>query len=159
MGGPKIRENTRKYGVDLVYDQYRTLVRFMALENYPEWTCRQCAQAHAGKIRPHNSSTFHMNICDVCNEWTAVTEPRDFCYPKFTIKRDKHKIFSELMSAMNESVKCQDYNLATHITYYMDEIIHELIEDGEQSDGTAFLSYRDKRREIRERSSAAQRAM
>lgn len=32
-----------------------------------------------------STSTFHKGKCDVCNEETSVTEPRDFFYPDFEL--------------------------------------------------------------------------
>ena len=53
-------------------------------ENYPPWTCSDCAYAAGGHWPDGHVGTFHHNICPVCGEEKAVSEPRDFRYPKFT---------------------------------------------------------------------------
>ena len=41
------------------------------------------------KTRPHvlshQMSTYHLGICDVCDSVVAVTEPRDFFSPDFSL--------------------------------------------------------------------------
>lgn len=51
-------------------------------KNYPKWTCKECAEKAGGKLRG-TATTWHYDICGVCGEEKAVTEPRDFGYPKF----------------------------------------------------------------------------
>lgn len=56
------------------------------LKPYPTWVCRDCAFRAIVKqgIHPLTAvSTFHEDTCDVCGKVTAVTEPRDYCYPNF----------------------------------------------------------------------------
>lgn len=49
---------------------------------YPHWVCRHCGLAASeGKCRL--VSCMHLGICEVCGKKTAVTEARDFYYPKF----------------------------------------------------------------------------
>ena len=43
---------------------------------YPGWICHECGMKH-GRTRP-TRATWHHGICGVCNEFSAVTEPRDF---------------------------------------------------------------------------------
>jgi hypothetical protein len=49
----------------------------------------------AGGRRP-GIACFHMNICGVCNEWTTVTQPRDYGYPAVSSKHDHPKILSNM---------------------------------------------------------------
>ena len=45
--------------------------------------CNRCA-TDAGGVCNH-PATWHVGKCDVCGNETAVTEPRDFGYPKFSL--------------------------------------------------------------------------
>lgn len=58
---------------------------------YPQWVCEDCGKKAAKKsyIKQMFVSTWHMDKCDVCGEEKAVTEPRDFGYPKFNDKGDE----------------------------------------------------------------------
>ena len=40
------------------------------------WICEDCAKKYSN--RQFRYSTWHGDICDVCGERKAVTEPRDF---------------------------------------------------------------------------------
>jgi len=51
--------------------------------NYPPWTCSDCAYKAGGKWKDKHIATFHQNICPVCGELKSVTEPRDYGYPKY----------------------------------------------------------------------------
>ena len=51
--------------------------------NYPPWTCSECAHEAGGKWPDGHVGTFHNNICPVCGEEKAVTEPRDYGHPNF----------------------------------------------------------------------------
>lgn len=42
-----------------------------------KWICAQCAKENKGKIMD-KISCYHEGICDLCWNWTSVTEPRDF---------------------------------------------------------------------------------
>ena len=48
----------------------------------PHWVCSDCG-LKASKGRQHSISTWHTGVCEVCGEKKAVTESRDFYYPKF----------------------------------------------------------------------------
>lgn len=52
---------------------------------YPEWVCRECGLSASGKKADGALlvSTFHQGKCDVCGKIIAVTEPRNYGYPKF----------------------------------------------------------------------------
>jgi hypothetical protein len=52
------------------------------MKKYPSWVCRDCGMK-ASKGKSFQVSTYHFDKCDVCGEELAVTEPRDFYYPKF----------------------------------------------------------------------------
>lgn len=54
------------------------------MTKYPDWICTACAEKHGGKL-PKHASTWHIGECDVCKKETAVTQPRDFGYPKVTV--------------------------------------------------------------------------
>lgn len=53
------------------------------LKPYPVWVCDKCALDASEGEKPISLSTYHAGICDVCTKNKAVTEPRDFGYPKF----------------------------------------------------------------------------
>lgn len=57
------------------------------LKPYPTWVCNECgipASLKQGISLPvSNCPTFHIGKCDVCGVKAAVTEPRDYGYPKF----------------------------------------------------------------------------
>lgn len=49
---------------------------------YPQWVCSDCGDKY-GRGMPHGHlSCWHEDICGVCGEKKAVTEPRDFGYLK-----------------------------------------------------------------------------
>lgn len=50
------------------------------LKPYPYRVCHDCG-AKYGKA--WTMSTWHSNVCQVCGETKAVTEPRDYGYPAF----------------------------------------------------------------------------
>lgn len=52
------------------------------LRKYPHWVCSPCG-VDASKGRQFLVSTFHVGKCEVCLKTLAVTEARDFYYPKF----------------------------------------------------------------------------
>ena len=66
--------------------------------DYPLWVCHDCALASNPQVR-RSISCWHDDICDVCNRWLQVTQPRDYGNPKLTCKRDKGKIRLELCKA------------------------------------------------------------
>lgn len=55
-------------------------------EWYPTWTCEECALKYGGRIIPNHVATYHDDICDICEKYIQVTEPRDYCYPKYPKK-------------------------------------------------------------------------
>lgn len=52
-----------------------------AKKPYPMWVCNECA-IKAGGVTSR-CSTYHSEKCDVCRKVKAVTQPRDFGYPRF----------------------------------------------------------------------------
>lgn len=52
-------------------------------DNYPEWTCSECAEKAGGRFPENTVSAWHIGECQVCNEQQAVTQPRAFRYPIF----------------------------------------------------------------------------
>jgi hypothetical protein len=54
------------------------------LKSYPVWVCRLCAsKGSSNRGKWSLVATYHADQCGVCGEMKAVTEPRDFGYPKF----------------------------------------------------------------------------
>lgn len=47
--------------------------------NQPEWVCNDCGHKH-GRGPIFVVSTYHTDVCGVCNKTLPVTEPRDFGY-------------------------------------------------------------------------------
>jgi len=70
-------------------------------ERYPSWVCRECAASYGGRCKRGAVATFHPDICDVCNKWKVVTEPRDYGHPDLPYRFDKEKILQELRKARN----------------------------------------------------------
>ena len=56
--------------------------------DYPAWVCSSCAEKAGGKWPKGHVATFHSGICHVCGELVAVTEPRDWCYPKLKVNHE-----------------------------------------------------------------------
>lgn len=52
-------------------------------EGYPQWTCKECALKHGGRYPDGHISCWHLDTCPVCGIHKEVTQPRDYCYPKF----------------------------------------------------------------------------
>lgn len=50
---------------------------------YPDWVCEDCAKKAGGRLPKVNATTWHNDICGVCEEEKVVTEPRDYRYPYF----------------------------------------------------------------------------
>lgn len=50
---------------------------------YPAWTCADCAIEAGGSTPSGHISCWHDGECSICGEITAVTQPRDFRYPKY----------------------------------------------------------------------------
>jgi putative phage-type endonuclease len=69
---------------------------------YPHWVCQECAKKYGGHGRHGAIATWHPDICDVCNCWKIVTEPRDFGYPDLPYRKNLTKIRKELMDAAQE---------------------------------------------------------
>lgn len=53
---------------------------------YPHWVCKDCG-LKASKGKAFEVSTYHPGVCEVCLKFKALTEARDFGYPKFTRRR------------------------------------------------------------------------
>lgn len=65
-------------------------------DDYPMWVCRECG-LEANRLTclkkygaeplkaAFDVSTFHDGVCGACGEKKAVTEPRDYFYPDFTL--------------------------------------------------------------------------
>lgn len=57
--------------------------------DYPDWCCHECAMANGGRIVPGHMATYHEEVCGVCKLVKAVTEPRDYRWPKFKKVKSK----------------------------------------------------------------------
>lgn len=58
------------------------------MNNYPFcWVCEECALVAGGKMPENHMATWHIGKCDSCGRKQAVTDPRDFGYPKLTKNR------------------------------------------------------------------------
>ena len=53
-----------------------------------DWICGDCGRKHGRIIRGH-ISTMHVGVCNWCHREIAVTQPRDFGYPKPPLKKEK----------------------------------------------------------------------
>lgn len=70
------------------------------MKNYPRSVCGRCGKEanrltclkkycrEPWKIK-FSTSNYHKGICDVCGEETAVTEPRDYFYPDFSLLKNE----------------------------------------------------------------------
>jgi len=59
-----------------------------ALDTHIHWVCADCGMKalklkYNKKCKAFSVSTYHHGICDVCGQNKAVTETRDFGYPRF----------------------------------------------------------------------------
>lgn len=66
--------------------------------DFPPRICDPCARASGGKLT-QSVIWVEMGICDCCNEFTSVTKPRYYGYPKVVVKHDREKIYEELKKA------------------------------------------------------------
>lgn len=55
---------------------------------YPTWVCGECAEKYGGIYNDGHVSCWHMDWCDVCGKTKAVTEPRDYMFPRFPERAD-----------------------------------------------------------------------
>ena len=56
--------------------------------DYPfSWVCEECALAAGGTMPDGHLATWHIGQCDACGRKRAITEPRDFRYPRLTKDR------------------------------------------------------------------------
>ncbi len=58
---------------------------FITYDGYPAWICDECAQSR-GHRNQFQASTYHEDVCGWCEQMKAVTQPRDFGYPKYSKK-------------------------------------------------------------------------
>lgn len=86
---------------------------------YPIWICQRCAENNGGVMPDTHLATFHQDICDVCNRWVSVTEPRDYRYPKVKKQEDIPFILNELEHAYIDYVSLR----MTEQARYLEEII------------------------------------
>lgn len=46
--------------------------------NYPAWICQDCGMRWGNQVAGGRVVTWHPGRCGICQQETAVTEPRDF---------------------------------------------------------------------------------
>lgn len=46
---------------------------------YPVWLCTACPASIGRTMAPDHIATWHVDVCCICGEEVAVTEPRDYC--------------------------------------------------------------------------------
>lgn len=63
------------------------------IASYPFLICSDCGNKY-GKAPKGNQATFYFGNCGWCNQVKAVTEPRDFGYPRWS-SRDPVAIIKE----------------------------------------------------------------
>jgi hypothetical protein len=56
--------------------------------DYPDLVCWECGYDASDKVRRshlhrYHTATYHIGTCDICGRKKAVTEVRDFFFPKF----------------------------------------------------------------------------
>jgi len=55
-----------------------TRARIASLQYYPDLICFDCGRKHGRARHSNRISTVHLGVCDICQRYTSVTEPRDF---------------------------------------------------------------------------------
>jgi hypothetical protein len=63
-------------------DRYRANYDRIFAPPYPAWICRPCGEEHGRGMPAGHVSTWHMDTCGVCGQFTSVSEPRDFRHLK-----------------------------------------------------------------------------
>lgn len=50
------------------------------IPHYPSYICLNCGEKHCNGLTKNivYASTFHMGVCDICGETSALTQPRDY---------------------------------------------------------------------------------
>ncbi len=123
----------------------------MQLNNYPIYSCSDCCNEHGGKWPQGHIGSFHVGICDVCNEWKSITSPSDYSYPKFNSKHDWDKIFCQLLMAMNDFWKNKDFYSAIQVSYLLEDLFHQRLETLGEKDGSTNILRTNERRKTRKR--------
>ena len=59
----------------------------MSNPDYPGWICSECAHKNGGRWPEGHLGAFHSDECGWCKETKSVTQPRDYCYPRFPPKK------------------------------------------------------------------------
>lgn len=93
---------------------------------YPKWVCETCAAK--ATTRSTCCATYHMDICDCCNEWKCVTAPRDYGNPKLVAQYDLKKILKNLDRVKQFYIENGENYNALQIAEKMEEILKELQE-------------------------------
>ncbi len=57
-------------------------IEFGPAPAYPDWICQSCGETYGKGMPEGHLATWHQNECGLCNDYTAVTEPRDFKHLK-----------------------------------------------------------------------------
>ena len=50
----------------------------MTEKEYPAWVCEPCGVKYSRTGKFNKYATWHTDTCDICHDYTMVTEPRDF---------------------------------------------------------------------------------
>lgn len=56
--------------------------------HYPAWICTDCAVKNKGKFPKGHIATWHIEECGWCHENKAVTEPKDYGFPRYESHKD-----------------------------------------------------------------------
>lgn len=108
---------------------------FMVMkDDYPRWVCDPCAKHAGGQIPSGHISCWHNDICDSCNQWGPVTQPRDYSYPKLKVKCDFKIIICSLLGAFHYYIGMKMFNDALHISEKIDMLVAGVFEGEDPED-------------------------
>lgn len=71
----------------------------VSLQYYPDWVCFDCGRKHGRARHSNRISTIHLGVCDICQRYTSVTEPRDFNHLRDSWKESYKKAVADLEGA------------------------------------------------------------
>ena len=61
-----------------------------AARDYPAWICSECGDKH-GRWPEGHCATWHNGECGWCGGTRAVTEPRDYRWPKWPVRKEDNR--------------------------------------------------------------------
>ena len=76
--------------------------------DYPAWVCSYCAEKAGGHWPKGHVATFHTGICHVCGKEIAVTEPRDWGYPKLKVNNDAVELSRRYYESLREDGRAEE---------------------------------------------------